>query len=241
MRLNPDLNVRALRRRFQRDRRAHIGAVLVEEDAKALFDEIVKQDRWNFVIFANNRHIDMDAEGWRTLDSEKKKTTEQIVYAQAEQGFAYMYDTLPIYDRYYAKQELAPQLRALFEFLNGAAFLNLMRTVTGAEDIAFADAQLTRYGKGHFLTSHDDDVEGKNRRAAFVLNMTPKWREDWGGYLNFFNERGHVESAYKPAFNALNIFAVPAAHSVGYVAPFAAAQRYSITGWLRAGHNPATA
>jgi Rps23 Pro-64 3,4-dihydroxylase Tpa1-like proline 4-hydroxylase len=31
----------------------------------------------------------------------------------------------------------------------------------------------------------------------------------------------------------LNIFAVPQPHSVTIVAPFAAAARYSVTGWLR--------
>jgi SM-20-related protein len=31
----------------------------------------------------------------------------------------------------------------------------------------------------------------------------------------------------------LTIFKVPRQHSVGFVAPFAAAPRHSITGWLR--------
>ena len=71
--------------------------------------------------------------------------------------------------------------------------------------------------------------------------MTPDWREDWGGHLNFFDGAGNIEQGFKPAFNVLNIFAVPAAHSVGLVAPFAARHRYSITGWLRAGEDPVAA
>ena len=126
-------------------------------------------------------------------------------------------------------------LRDAVAFLNGERFLTFARNLTGFQDIAFADAQATLYGPGHFLTLHDDAVEGKNRRAAYVLNLTENWREDWGGYLNFFDKVGNIEAAYKPAFNALNIFAVPAAHSVGLVAPFAGALRCSITGWLRAG------
>jgi Rps23 Pro-64 3,4-dihydroxylase Tpa1-like proline 4-hydroxylase len=31
----------------------------------------------------------------------------------------------------------------------------------------------------------------------------------------------------------MNIFRVPQLHAVSYVAPFARADRYSITGWLR--------
>ena len=142
---------------------------------------------------------------------------------------------MPIYDRWRQKSELGDVLNNAVEFLNGEAFLALMREVTGFDDIAFADAQATLYGPGHFLTLHDDAVVGKYRRAAYVLNLTEGWRQDWGGYLNFFDKDGNIEKAYKPAFNALNIFSVPSPHSVGLVAPFAGALRCSITGWLRSG------
>ena len=35
-----------------------------------------------------------------------------------------------------------------------------------------------------------------------------------------------------PTFNTLNIFRVPADHSVSMVTPFAGAVRYAITGWF---------
>ena len=98
--------------------------------------------------------------------------------------------------------------------------------------------QATRFDPGHFLTCHDDSVEGKNRLFAYVLNLSQVWRPDWGGSLQFFNSEGNVEEAYTPAFNTLNMFRVPADHSVGIVAPFAGASRYSITGWLRSGKDP---
>ena len=64
------------------------------------------------------------------------------------------------------------------------------------------------------------------------------WRADWGGALQFFGPDGNVSEAFTPAFNVLNVFKVPAVHSVAMVAPFAGASRYSITGWLRSGANP---
>lgn len=239
MKLNPRLDPDALRKQYRRDKRLHVGGVLDEDDARTLYEACCGETGWNFVFYANDRHFDLDAEGWRGLDREKRETTEKIIFAQAAGKFSYMYDNIPVYDRYHAGAGLSPKLRELFEFLNGEPFLDFARRLTGADDIGFADAQATRYGPGHFLTAHNDDVEGKDRRAAYVLNLTPQWREDWGGYLNFFDGAGHIEAAYKPAFNALNVFSVPRAHSVGYVAPFAAARRYSITGWLRAGVDPA--
>ena len=110
--------------------------------------------------------------------------------------------------------------------------------MTGDARIAFADAQATRYRPGHVLTGHDDAAEGKNRLYAYVLNLTRDWRADWGGVLAFEGAHGHIEEGFAPAYNALNIFAVPMPHAVTQVASFAPRDRLSITGWLRA-HPPA--
>jgi Rps23 Pro-64 3,4-dihydroxylase Tpa1-like proline 4-hydroxylase len=120
------------------------------------------------------------------------------------------------------------------EFLNSREFLEFARDVTGMGDIAFADAQATLFRPGHFLTQHDDEVEGKNRRAAYVLSFTRRWRPDWGGILEFIDSDGHVAEGYTPRFNALNLIRVPQRHAVSYVVPWAVEGRYSITGWLRA-------
>jgi SM-20-related protein len=95
------------------------------------------------------------------------------------------------------------------------------------------DAQATRYERGHYLTQHDDSAAEKGRLYAFVLNLTPHWRTDWGGLLNFIDADGHVAEAYAPAWNAINLFRVPQPHAVSCVAPFAGAPRLSITGWVR--------
>jgi Rps23 Pro-64 3,4-dihydroxylase Tpa1-like proline 4-hydroxylase len=118
-------------------------------------------------------------------------------------------------------------------FLNGSDFLALVRGVTGDDRIDFADAQATRYRPGHVLTGHDDAAEGKNRLYAYVLNLTRDWRADWGGVLAFEGADGHIGAGFVPAFNALNIFAVPMRHAVTQVATFAPRDRLSITGWLR--------
>ena len=77
-----------------------------------------------------------------------------------------------------------------------------MREVTGLDAIAWTDAQATLYRPGDFLTTHDDETGGHKRLAAYVLNMTPGWRPDWGGILQFLDERGNIEEGYSPAFNA---------------------------------------
>ncbi len=238
MRLRKGINASKYAARFQAEGRIQIPNILREKDARSLIEVAQIENTWNLVFFANERHFDLSAEGWRDLEADKKATTLGIVHNEARQSFSYMFDNIALYDRYHEGRLLPDKLREVFEFLNGDDYLSFVREVTGFDDITFADAQVTRYGPGQFLTIHDDDVEGKNRRAAYVLNLTENWREDWGGYLQFFDEKGNITGAFKPAFNVLNMFAVPSQHSVGIVAPFAGASRYSITGWLRAGDDP---
>lgn len=233
--LNPDHDIDALAAEFSRRGRIHIPKFMTGDSARAIYNAVRREKNWNFVFFAGGKHYDLDAAGWANLDAEKRATTTNIVHQEAQRSFSYMYDNIPIFDRVRGGGALSDTLRETYEFLNSGPFLGFARRLVGADDIAFADAQATRYGPGSFLTDHNDGVEGKNRRAAFVVNLTPEWRVDWGGFLNFFDENGNIEEAFKPTFNALNVFQVPAPHSVGYVTPFAGAPRYSVTGWLRAG------
>ena len=85
---------------------------------------------------------------------------------------------------------------------------------------------------GHFLTKHADRHPSHDRVAAWVLSMTPEWDENWGGHLAFYDDRGNITEAFKPAFNTLNIFLIPVDHAVQMVAPFAAKPRTSFLGWL---------
>ncbi len=218
-------------------RRIHIQNFLETDCALRLLRALETLPRWNTVTRSGERHLDLEASGLRKLSPSDQDRFEKAVHDRARDGFQYLFDNYPIYDAYHAGVIVSDELRALFEFLNSSAVIDFAREVTGIGDIAFADAQATRYRPGHFLTEHDDDISGKNRRAAFVFNLTNDWKADWGGLLMFIGPDGHVEEAYTPTFNALNIFTVPQRHCVSMVTPFAAS-RLSITGWFRSGADP---
>lgn len=236
-RLSAHHDVNSLHAAFARAGRIHIPALLEAESAARLADAIARVEGWHLVLDSKGKHYDLDAAGMAAAPAELRRVVD-IAGAQAQDGFAYLFENCPIYDLYHGGRALDHPLAPLFEFLNSATFLDFVRAVTGFAAIGFADAQATRYGPGHFLTSHNDAVDGKNRLAAYVLNMTPRWRPDWGGHLVFYDADGNITQGFAPTFNALNIFAVPADHAVSCVAPFAGAQRHSITGWLRAGADP---
>lgn len=235
-RLSPALPVPDLRRAFERDGFAQVPDVLRPEDAGRAHAAMANETTpWSLVFADRGQHIDLPAEQLAAMPSGKAGELTQAIYAQARHGFQYCYHNYPIHDARKAGRNEGHPLHAFEEWLNGEEFLAFARAVTGFSDIAFADAQATRYLPGHFLSTHDDAHELKNRRAAYIFNFTPRWEADWGGYLLLQDDAGDVRRGLKPRFNTLNLLAVPQRHSVSIVAPFAGGARLSITGWLRHG------
>lgn len=236
--LNQDLDVSRHAQAIAAARRVHVPSVLDRASAQHIHALMEQQREWGLVSFLENRHRVIDAQAFEALSDDRRRPFFEMVHTTARSGFSYLFENIPLYDLWHTRVIPDHPLLPLVDFLRGEAFLDFARRLTGMGDIMFADAQATRFRAGHFLTSHDDDAHGKNRRAAYVLNLTPRWNPDWGGQLVFFDEAGNVTGGYTPAFNALNVFLIPVRHSVAYVTPFAEGPRYAITGWLRAGDDP---
>ena len=228
--LNSALDREEIAKEFARDRRVHIPSILTEESAARVHRCLAQETDFSLVCRTGSDQ----AEAWRVANLTPQMEAELMnaAYTGARGGFHYLYDGHVLSRGGEDYPHASHYLAAITRFLNGTSLLEFARRVTGNGAIAFADAQATRYRPGHFLNQHDDSND-PGRIAAYVLNMTPSWRWDWGGALLFSDRPGHVSEGYLPAFNALNLFAVPQDHMVGFVSPFAGAHRYSITGWFR--------
>lgn len=237
LRIAPGHDLARLRDKFAQRSRLQIRNFLATPSADRIFRSLAEQKDWNLVYIAAGKHVNSDAGAVARWPLAQRRKLEKVIHSVARDGFQYWYANIPIYDIYHRRQLPGHFFNDVFLFLNSHEFLDTMREVTSDETIGFADAQATRFDRGHFLTCHDDKVDGKSRRVAYVLSLTPVWRPDWGGALQFFGANGNIEEAFMPAFNTLNLFSVPTDHSVGIVSPFAGASRYSITGWLRAGRD----
>ncbi|HEX8641585.1 MAG TPA: 2OG-Fe(II) oxygenase family protein [Allosphingosinicella sp.] len=237
--LRPGLDAAALAAEFAADGRMQILNFLRHDGAIALFRELVDSKAWRLALNKGEEVLDHAEAETATWPAERRAELERAVVAGGRHGFQFRYDTirLPEYGSGW-EEGTAPLLRAFSDFLCSGAMIEFMRTLTGFADVTFADAHASRYRDGHFLTAHDDLNQGMGRRAAYVLNLTPQWRPDWGGILQFYDERGNVVRGFTPAFNTLNIFRVPQPHSVSWVTPLAGAPRYAVTGWLRTGARP---
>jgi SM-20-related protein len=228
--LNPLLDRQTLAQAFARVGRAHIPDVLTQPSAVRLFQALQQETAWTVTLNKGQNFLDFEK-----MPPEERGKLAMGVFerARATAGFHYIYDTHRMSRNGEPYGGPVAYLGKLVAFLNSPNFLAAMREITGLEAIAWADAQATLYRPGDFLTMHDDRTGGHKRLAAYVLNMTPGWRADWGGVLQFFDARGNVSQGFVPTFNALNIFRVPAEHAVSQVAIYGG-YRYSVTGWLHA-------
>jgi len=227
------LNVAQLAQVYARVGRIHIPAVLNAECATAAYHSLAEQVPWQLHLNDGERVFDLEPTQVQSLPPASQVLLHDRVNANAVAAFQFLFDNFPLSDAYVNGEYRELYAMRIYEFLNSPRFLDFARCLTGEQRIAMADAQATLYRPGHFLTRHDDAIQGPRRLAAYVLNLTPRWRADWGGILMFLDSDGHLAEGYTPAFNALNVFKVPQAHAVSYVAPMAACGRYSISGWLR--------
>jgi SM-20-related protein len=241
--LNPALDVAALAQRFASHGRVHVPDLLSPPSAQALAQHLEASPPWVLVFNHGDKLYELDAAMQRSLGEQRLATLVLAAQNSGRDAFQYLYETVRVPDAASERdaQAAAGNVLARFAaFLNGTAFLTFARAVTAGAGITWADSQATCYRRGHFLTTHDDAVDGKQRVAAYVVNLTRHWRAEWGGQLQFLGPDGHVAEAFVPRFNSLNLLRVPQPHLVSAVAPLAGsqAQRLSVTGWLRGGTPP---
>lgn len=231
--LDPSIDAGSLAQQFAERRRLQIAPFLDEGSASRLRDHLLARHDWRLILNAGEKVFEIARDDFEVMDRAAIAKLEALVADSARDRFQYRFESIRVPDEADARTRAGTLLDEFALFLSSEPVVSLFRQISGADDIGFADAQATCYRAGHFLTCHDDDVSGKNRRAAYVFSMTPSWRPEWGGLLMFHGEDGNIEEAFTPADNVLSLFAVPQKHSVSFVAPYVSEPRLSVTGWLR--------
>lgn len=220
-----------LKTHFSQSGRLQIRNFLDVNDAKALRAEVIKLS-WRLVLNENGKHLDIHPRQLEQIPTAKLREIKQAAQSRASHEFQYLFENYPVFDMLESGKTIPPAILAIHAVLNTPEVLKQLSDLT-ALPIDFCDMQATRYRAGHFLTTHDDGIEGKNRQLAYVLNLSERWRESWGGCLNFTNSSGEVEQSLLPVFNSLSLFKVPQPHEVTRVKPTAKSSRLSLTGWFR--------
>lgn len=230
--LNPEVDVEALARDYAAKKRIHIANIFTEETAEQIYAVLDKQVPWELTWFDGEVDRCTTFQEMNAMPPQERAAFVQKNHKQANNGFAFAYNTFKFHERFAEGKFPDHPLQAVDKFLASPEMVAFFQTLTGDGEINAGGGHATWYAPGHFLTIHTDKIPRKDRRAAFVFNFTKTWRPDWGGELKFYPPQAtRVEEAYLPDFNSLNVFTVPVAHSVGFVAPFALYPRVAITGW----------
>jgi SM-20-related protein len=235
--IDPALDPASMAKVFRRLGRLHIPDFFAGDGADRVTAALAgSQVPWIKTWRTTGPSLDGDLAQFDGLTPENRAAFDAEMKTAAATGFCFQFDAWRVsddIDKGVRRGGALAPIEAVHDFVNSAAFLGFVAALTGERRGTFADTMASRYRPGDFLSAHDDHISGKNRLFAYVLNFTPVWRPDWGGVLSFLDEDGHVAEGYTPSFNALNIFAIPSAHAVSYVAPFAGAHRHAVTGWVR--------
>ena len=235
--LDPLLDAAAHAATYAQRGRVQVPHVLAGDGALQLHRHLEREVDWTLIFNHGEQQYGLDRATRARLGAQQSAELVRGAHNGARNDFQYLFENVRVAEGR-AAPAAAPGLLARFgDFLNSAPFLDLARRLTARPDIGFADVQATCYREGHFLTTHDDLVEGKDRVAAYVFSLTPRWRPEWGGQLQFIAEDGDVVEGWVPRFNVLNLLRVPQPHLVSCVTPLVgpSAARYSVTGWLRRG------
>lgn len=235
LRLNPTLRPNAFKPVFKAHRRLHIPEALSPSSARSLHATLNEARSWiRSVHLHAGQDVDITMAELDAMSVEERTRLENTLVDSSTDSVKYVFDAVRISPAIKEGRSLPEPFRAIHDFVNGRNFLELISRITGDERVAFADVMATRYLPGHFATAHADELPGHRRLYAYVLNLTPEWRADWGGVLTFLDDDGHIAEGYVPKFNALNVFEVPQTHAVSVVSRLARAPRLSITGWIHA-------
>lgn len=231
--LNPELNVSRIGADFEKHDRTQVADVLESRVADELLQCLERQVPWSTAYIGAEGPARLDRAQFRQLSAAQQQRLLQNINELARREFQFLYDSYAMVTAYKEGRDPGLFLHKVLEFFNSPAYLDFARRVTGFDNIHRIDAQATRYLGGHFLKVHNDTHPDETRLVAYVLNLTRTWQADWGGLLQFMDADKRVIDTYEPRFNTLSLFRVPTWHCVSYVAPFAQAPRYAITGWMR--------
>ena len=230
------LPVPELQEKFSIDQRVQIPNIFPADLAQTFLDCMVNEVNWE-MVYENKKTKKAELitqAKYAAMPANNKQHLHQMLSKEARNEFQYLYHCYPMLDRYLHDKATMPKLLISFlDWLNAPETLDFIRKITGKNQIIKADAQATRYGPLQFLNKHNDIPRGEERVIAYVLNLTPVWNPDWGGFLQFYDSDNNISAGYIPTFNALNLFTVPMDHAVSQIAAFAGGHRYSITGWFR--------
>jgi len=217
--LNKNLDINKIKESFHQKRFIKIENFLDEAYAKKISLSIFNEISWDLCYLSDDGPVSIIESELQNYSAQQTAELNHKIMVQAQQGFSYFY---------YRSDLVNTENRVLKDFysdLCGDEFIGFCRNLTGENSIDKVNGQLACFSPGCFLRKHTDKTDKENRVAAYVINFTPLWNDDWGGNLHILNGKHEILDILTPSFNSATIFEVPALHYVSQVANYAKGRR----------------
>ena len=150
--LNPNLDLDALAQDYKAHNRIQIRDVLQAASAEDLYNVLARETPWKLVYYDQGRTVVLSPEEMQRLAPTDRAQRIATVYQRARDNFGFIYQAFLMAENYARKNYPGHPLHAVFEFLNSAPFVEMVRKISGIDSITGADGQATLYVPGHSST-----------------------------------------------------------------------------------------
>jgi len=237
--INPNLDSDSLRDTFLKTKKVVVSNFLTEESATTLYNFFAKDmpEEWwkaSYMNFESNSQEEGygDVVFTERTPENKSLIKQKLIASQKEflnGNFSYFFDRTDD-DHVDVCTCVECEYR---QFVASEEVLNWFSYLIDSEITSTGEFFASRFLPNHFLAPHHDHEKGK---IATVLNLSKKWKPEWGGCLHFMDESyENVVRHVQPSFNKLSVFDIPSAngipHYVSHVVPMCKQGRISFTGW----------
>lgn len=224
--INPLLNTEQISHDYKVDNRVVIDSVFQPHSAMQTQEILMTSDAFDYAYVKDGKPTILTPGESAQMTPQQQHQMRKEILEQASQGIGYLYGRHPI------GVQSDKRFLDIKHWLGEKSTLDMVKAITGHNDITKVSAQATKYMHGHFLTRHNDIHPTEQRRVSFELNFSHDWHPDWGGLLQFYELSGKPRDAWAPGYNTLALYDVQHIQSVTYLAPLARYPRVAISGWF---------
>jgi len=115
------------------------------------------------------------------------------------------------------------------EVMSSDKVLNKLSSLTDENITNVNDIFISKFGKGDFLSVHNDTALGK---YAFIIFLNKHWNTSCGGNLNIIKDNNDIDEVI-PEYNKLILTDIYRENKLHYVDEVICNNnRYAITGWI---------
>jgi hypothetical protein len=222
--LDDTLNVWELRDAFLKKERLSVPGILRAANSQTLFEDLSATVPWCLTFAGSGEErTTIESSEVSTMDAHRRRAVAEIAYSGGGTDGAHLF---------YSSTYHSPIMTKFSAFLNSGAFLQFLRDLTGIDSVRRVKTSAACYRAGHFYGFHKDRSDQGEQVGTVIFYVTPKWRYQWGGMLQFKDTDGQIDESIFPRFNSMTVMRANQAHAVSCVSPFAAIERFSIGGKL---------